>query len=335
MVFSTYMNSLNEKYYQRPEPSNWSGRFDGDAAQHLRWHQHIKTVDLADPQDFKSAFVLLGFACDEGVRRNLGRVGAATAPMAIRKAIANAPVFRDTNLLLFDAGDVFCKDENLAAAQETLGKAVHLIRKQGGFPIVLGGGHEVTYGHYLGLRQDNPSQLGIINLDAHFDCRKPVNDIPTSGTGFYQIAEEEALKGNKLHCLPIGIQRISNTQALFDYMQAQQVDWIEAKDFHQANQEKIAKLIEDFLAGVDQLYLTIDLDVFAAPYAPGVSATAFNGLVPDNFFYAVYREILASPKLIAVDIAELNPQFDIDMRTAKLAANLIFELVATVGLLKS
>ncbi len=326
------MKTLNQKYYQRPELSNWSGRFDGAEPQHLRWHQHIQLADLAHAQDFKNAFVLLGFACDEGVGRNMGRVGAAAAPMAIRKAIANAPVFRDASLLLFDAGDVSCKDADLAAAQATLGTAVQLILEQGGFPIVLGGGHEVTYGHYLGLRADYRQQLGIINLDAHFDCRKPVDDIPTSGTGFYQIAEVESLHGNKLNCLPVGIQRISNTQALFDYMLAQDVDWIEAKDFHLANKEKISKLIADFLAGIDQLYLTIDLDVFAAAYAPGVSATAFNGIVPDNFFYGVFQEILRSPKLVSMDIAELNPAYDIDMRTAKLAANLIFELVATVKL---
>jgi formiminoglutamase (EC 3.5.3.8) len=32
---------------------------------------------------------LLGFVCDEGVRRNQGRTGAAEGPQAIRQALAN------------------------------------------------------------------------------------------------------------------------------------------------------------------------------------------------------------------------------------------------------
>lgn len=110
-------------------------------------------------------------------------------------------------------------------------------------------------------------------------------------------------------------------------MHKQGITWIEAEDFHLGNKDRILESIDAFLAQVDQLYLTIDLDVFAAPYAPGVSAVAFCGIVPDHFFWLVLRRILQSPKLISIDIAELNPHLDIDMRTAKLGANLIFELL--------
>lgn len=39
----------------------------------------------------------MGFACDEGVKRNAGRPGAAGAPDALRKALANIPATRDMN----------------------------------------------------------------------------------------------------------------------------------------------------------------------------------------------------------------------------------------------
>lgn len=313
-------------YYQAPTAQEGGGRNDGSEAQHRRWHQQIQLVDLRDTTCFEGAFVVLGFACEEGVARNAGRVGAAQGPAALRKALLNLPIFETKHTHLYDAGDIICIDQNLEAAQVALGDAVRQIRSHGGFPILLGGGHEITYGHYLGLRQANDTQLGIINLDAHFDCRQP-KPTATSGTGFYQIAEEEKQRGGKLFYLPIGIQKISNTKALFDEMEKQGVTWIEAEDFHLGNKDHILESIDGFLAQVDQLYVTIDLDVFAAPYAPGVSAAAFCGIVPDPFFWFVLRRIMQSPKLISIDIAELNPRFDIDMRTAKLGANLIFELL--------
>jgi formiminoglutamase len=47
------------------------------------------------------------------------------------------------------------------------------------------------------------------------------------------------------------------------------------------------------------------------------------GLFPDAVF-VLYRDLFASGKVIAADIAELNPQYDIDHRTARLAAALVY-----------
>lgn len=73
-------------------------------------------------------------------------------------------------------------------------------------------------------------------------------------------------------------------------MHKQGITWIEAEDFHLGNKDRILESIDAFLAQVDQLYLTIDLDVFAAPYAPGVSAVAFCGIVPDHFLVGVTQD---------------------------------------------
>ena len=71
----------------------------------------------------------------------------------------------------------------------------------GQFPVVLGGGHEVAFGTYLGLarisRSAHPGdRIGILNLDAHFDLRP--GPVPSSGTPFRQIAEHE--HGRAPHC---------------------------------------------------------------------------------------------------------------------------------------
>lgn len=317
------METRHWTYYERAEFKKWSGRIDGTTEEHLRWHQIIHCIDLRDELDLSGSYVLLGFACDEGVLRNLGRPGAAKGPEILKQTLANLPVFRNKKTKLIDAGTIHCKDKQLENSQEALGFVIHLILQRGGFPIVLGGGHEITFGHYLGLKANYKNKLGIINFDAHFDIRKPQHEIPTSGTGFYQIAQLE----KQLNYLPIGIQKISNTQVLFDTAREYQINWIESQDFRDRNKKVILDQIDAFISGIDHLYLTIDLDVFAASYAPGVSAAAFYGIVPDAFFLDIYTHIIASEKLVSIDIAELNPEYDYDNHTAKLAADLLFRLV--------
>ena len=67
------------------------------------------------------------------------------------------------------------------------------------------------------------------------------------------------------------------------------------------------------------------MDVFNAAIAPGVSATAYNGIMADSAFMHYFKHILKSEKLIAMDIAEVNPSLDIAERTARLAASLANE----------
>ncbi|MBE8715446.1 formimidoylglutamase [Sphingobacterium hungaricum] len=319
------MEHVHEIYYEKPSVKIWKGRIDGEGEDFLRWHQQIELLDLRDfPEKLDDAYVILGFKSDEGVRRNLGRPGAIEGPDALREILANLPVHHTKKIV--DAGNVVCLNKNLEEAQEYLSIAVAKIRSAGAFPIVIGGGHEVTYGHYKGLKRLSDKTLGVINFDAHFDLRATVNDAATSGTGFYQIAADVGRAD--FHYLALGIQEISNTKALFNQAKALGVEYILQSDLTSeyllSNQIKL----EHFLEKVDEVYLTIDLDAFVAAFAPGVSALAFQGIIPDYAFYKLLKFIYEHPKLVSMDIAELNPGYDIDHRTAKLAADLIFKKVS-------
>jgi len=318
---------INNNHYIEPNPNVWSGRIDGTDAEFLRWHQVISCKSITTLENFENSVVFLGFTCDEGVKRNQGRLGAKEGPLALRKVLANLPVHFDDKINLVDIGDICCNNENLEEAQLQLGQALSVILEKGAFPILLGGGHEITYGHFSGIRKVTQKKIGIINIDAHFDIREPVLGIPNSGTGFYQIYQDSVQNNFEFHYLALGIQPISNTKALFKTAEKCGAQYVLAEDFYSQNLGKIKNQIQNFLDQVDSIYLTLDLDAFAAPYAPGVSALAFNGLVPDHTFLSVFKEIISHPKLQSVDVAELNPAFDIDNRTAKLAADLIFRVL--------
>ncbi|MFD1771129.1 formimidoylglutamase [Sphingobacterium suaedae] len=314
-------------YYIPGDQTMWSGRVDGTTLEHLRWHQVISTLDMQHAHPLQDRYVLVGFSVDEGVFRNGGRTGAAAAPDHLRGILANLPLHHLDPSKLCDAGTICCPNRNLEEAQQALAALVSSIRKQGGIPLVLGGGHEVVYGHYKGIRQTTEGRIGVINFDAHFDLRMPTESGANSGTGFYQIAGDEAKRGTPLSYLALGINLISNTRALFHTAKTLHVQCIESQDFHAGNQMTIAGQIDNFLREIDHLYLTVDLDVFASPFAPGVSAPAYRGILPDTFFYDIFDRLIKSPKFLAFDIAELNPQYDIDSRTARLAADLLFRVV--------
>ncbi|MGD1319493.1 formimidoylglutamase [Chryseobacterium sp. 2R14A] len=298
----------------------WQGRLDGEE---LLYHRIFQRVKMETNYDAVSTndFVLHGFAVDEGVRRNKGRQGAKDAPDLIRKNMSNFPVVLP-NFSLLDFGNITCEDGNLENTQNELAKNVSKVLLKGGKSLVLGGGHEVTFGHYRGVRTAFPEQkIGIINFDAHFDNRQPENGVgASSGTGFWQIAQEGEI--NSLH---IGIQRNSNTLKLFDTAHQFGMKYILADELFFENLPSVYERVNELADSVDVLYMTICMDVFNASIAPGVSASAYNGIFADAAFMHLYKHILRNEKLVALDIAEVNPHFDIQDRTARLAASLMNE----------
>jgi formiminoglutamase len=317
-------------HYTPGDKNHWKGR--GDGKKDLRWHQKVQAIDLktASKDTLYGNIVLLGFASDEGVRRNKGRVGAHEGPASLRKALSNLSWNWPSNYELFDAGDVVCKAEEMEAAQEGLSTAIQMIFDKGGFPFILGGGHETAFGSYSGLRQafEADVSIGILNIDAHFDLRFPANG-PNSGTPFYQIAALCEKNNQPFNYCCIGINPASNTQSLFEAAQNFEVSFITTDEMAFLPMERCLEKVRNFIDQSQLIYLTIDLDAFDSAFAPGVSAPAATGLSP-AMILPVLKTIVQSEKLALVDICELNPQYDQDNRTAKLGANLLFRIVDAI-----
>src|SRR5882724_2668225 len=119
-----------------PDMSVWTGRVDADGPRAVRWHQRVQPLTPG----CHSGVALVGFACDEGVRRNGGRVGAKDGPRVVRQALANLAWHQEHPV--YDAGDVAYNDEKMEAAQDRLGESVANVIAAGHRPLVIGGGHE-------------------------------------------------------------------------------------------------------------------------------------------------------------------------------------------------
>nr|WP_237499839.1 formimidoylglutamase [Streptomyces sp. SID8379] len=284
-----------------------------------RWHHVVRTASAESWSDF----VFAGFASDEGVRRNKGRVGAAEGPAELRAALAGLALPGDAPTAV-DAGDVVVADGDLSAGQERLGALVGPHLAAGRRTFVLGGGHAVGYASYRALAHggllDDGRRLGILNLDAHFDLRDDA--VPSSGTPFRQIARDEHAAGRPFHYAVLGISQPANTERLFATARDLGVRHLPDTECGVDNLPAVDAFVDTFLDGCDVAHLTIDLDVLPAAEAPGVSAPAAYG-VPIPVVERVCARVAASGKLALCDVAELNPSYDVDRRTARAAARLI------------
>lgn len=307
------------------EPALWRGRVDaaeGDLA--LRWHQVVEAAEGQGP-----GVALLGFACDAGVRRNQGRPGAAEGPDALRRALANLPAL--PGQVLRDAGTVRVEGDALEAGQEAYGQQVSDLLTRGFTPLGLGGGHEIAYGAFLGLKDRFASKrprLGILNLDAHFDLRSA--ERPSSGTPFRQIAEACRELGWPMDYAVLGISAFANTEALFQAARGFGARWKLDEEMGFSDLPQVQVFLADFLARVEVLYLTVCLDVLPGADAPGVSAPSARGVALE-VLEKVIDQACASGKLVMADVAELNPSLDEDQRTARTAGRLVGRIASRVS----
>jgi len=303
---------------------NWTGRFDDeDGGLGKRWHQEIQFGNFAHFQNGEhNSVALLGFCSDEGVRRNKGRTGARNAPAEIRKMLANLPYLPEQKQI-FDFGNVILNGNDLETARKEQTECVSELIRNHYLPIVLGGGHETALGDFLGLAA-HYRNIAIINIDAHFDIRIPVEN-STSGTPFFEMAEFCRQNQYDFNYFCIGIQRTGNTEALFKRAEELNVKTILADEIH-IDLNNALRQLEDYISEYDVVYLSLDMDVLDCAFAPGVSAPCVNGLMPFQV-KSIIQKIIQSGKLKLFDVVELNPEFDQDNRTAKLVAHYIWEVV--------
>lgn len=308
----------------------WQGRLDtADGERALRWHQVVNQSErlshLHPTPDALPALALLGYPCELGVALNQGRVGAAAGPNALRKMLANLPW--NINGRLVDAGDTHI-DASLTQTQHIYRQTLSQLLTDHSAALGLGGGHDIALGSYLALSDTLApgNVIGIINIDAHLDLRC-ANDGGSSGTPFRQIAQWCDANNHDFHYACIGASAAANTPALYDYATQKNVHILSDTDFTLHNAQA---LLSPFLDYIDTLYVTVCMDAFPASIAPGVSAPAALGIDPlqviklINWLGHAAQQASVSWKL--ADIAELNPLYDEQLQTARLASRIGFEL---------
>jgi formiminoglutamase len=280
---------------------------------------------------------LIGFPCDEGVRRNGGRVGAAQAPDRIRHWFYRLTPGHGPHLYallgrLYDFGNLRV-EADLEAAQARLGEAVAACLAHDTLPIVIGGGHETAFGHFLGYATSE-RPVAILNWDAHPDVRPLLDSGGHSGSPFRQVLEHAS--GACRGYLAAGLLPHAAAAAHVDYITSRrgQVVWRDEITAERISEiyrapfvERRRRDVERLAPGIARdsgnrdpgLVVSFDVDAVDQAFAPAVSAPAAGGLSIDLWLHAA-REAGASSRVSSIDIVEVNPSLDRDDQTSRLAA---------------
>lgn len=272
---------------------------------------------------------LIGFPFDIGVRRNGGRPGAAAGPGAFRAAFvrltpdAQGPdsfssiLERSVDLGDLRVGDQHPPDEILEAAQSALAVVVEDVLRADGIPVVVGGGHETSFGHYRGCHAVLGS-LTVLNWDAHADVRPLIDGRGHSGSPFRQMIEHDA----DTRYIVAGLLAHSVASEHVRYIRRHGGEAILREEI---SDEKGAggaagKAFADIYGFIEgPALVSFDLDAVEGASAPGVSAPSAGGFTPREWAKLAYLAG-TNANVRSMDVVELNPEFDLDGRTARIAA---------------
>lgn len=267
--------------------------------------------------------VIIPFCVDEGVARNKGRIGASSAPHAILEAFGKLT----PNPMRFDAmvdvlhrtvvlDSIFMEAGDLEAAQIALGKHVQECIEKKRFPIILGGGHETSFGHFLGYAFSQQS-IDAINVDAHPDVRELTDGKAHSGSPFRQMLEHES--GMLEHYSVFGLGKHCVAKEHLDYLRTKNCD------YHWIDEARRADAMQLSANRHHPFFVSVDADAIDQAFMPSVSAPNGDGFSP-QWVYNFVKAAARNPNCQSFDLVEVNPTYDVGGAGVKVAALILWNL---------
>jgi agmatinase len=274
----------------------------------------VETLSDAD-------IVLIGVP-DES-RSHARRKGASRAPDVIRIASNETEFFeREGRIIPTTAMRGNLLDKKILdlgnVGRERLPEIILDIISCGKLPIIIGGDHSITT---IALRQIC-KMLGKISL-FYFDAHP---DFVSSTNNYYgSIMTDSAEFINFKKSMLIGT-RAAEAEEIDNAIKVG-LEIITPMDVAELGPSKLARRLDNKTQ--HKKYISIDLDCVDPAFAPGVSVPCPGGISSTDLIYLVKRAIQSG--IIAMDIVELSPDFDLNNITACLAAKIISESIASIN----
>jgi agmatinase len=100
---------------------------------------------------------------------------------------------------------------------------------------------------------------------------------------------------------------------------------------HEIWERGIQDVIEDAVAealdGADALYVSVDIDVLDPAFAPGTGTPEPGGMASVDLLRTV-RALAMRTNLVAIDVVEVSPPYDVSDNTVNAAHRVVFEALA-------
>lgn len=297
-------------------------------SEELRVSNWLTPWDGAAPLD--AAFVGLPYS-GASINPSAAYGGPEGVRLAFRFNTTYSPDW-DTDirsLRAHDLGDVGGHLTDVAAAHGKIEAAVGAICaiEPRCVPIMIGGDHSVSAPAIRGFCAANPGKkVGVINIDAHLDVRNfehgPHNGTPFRAilTGGLPIAPENLVE--------LGIHGFMNSAAYVQWLRKQGATVISGREIAwRGMQDCIGEALRRAGDGSDLIYLSVDIDCLAYPWAIGTAATSPEGLSAWELLEAVFACGM-DPKVAAMDIVEIDPSRDVKDLTSRTGATTVLTFMA-------
>lgn len=281
---------------------------------------------------------LIGVASGLGVPAQ-GSAGSARAAAALEMADVGFLVRRNLVDCRWDAVVAPGGEPPLARRTALRELCGHIAQRVGAciaggaLPVIVGGDHATAVGTWQGASCAGGARLGLLWIDAHLDAHTEV----TSPSGNPHGMPLAALLGHGPNPWDAGGAAIDASRTcVFGVRSYEDAEMsllrhlgVRVIGIEEIRRRGLARTLGEALAhvGGERFGLSIDLDAFDPAEAPGVNTPSAGGLDAAATGHAL-RGLALNPRLVAIEIAEYNPERDVDGRTAKLVAHLLESLTA-------
>lgn len=186
------------------------------------------------------------------------------------------------------AGDPDAVIERIAAATQAIVEA-------GGFPVVLGGEHTVTYGVIKGLLAAGIDDLGVVQIDAHADLREAYEGNPYSHASVMKRIIDEDVP-----VFQLGVRAYCEEEKKI--RKANGVKHLDADILVPKNIQSV-DLPDDF---PDNVFFTLDVDGMDPSVFPSTGTPVPGGLGWYQTL-ALFESVVKQRRLVGFDIMEFAP----------------------------
>lgn len=271
------------------------------------------------------------------------RVGMGLGPVRYMESdIVNEMINRGHEIISEKIQSTHDFNEELQAISHIntlLKNSVTDARKNGYFPLILGGNCNVALGT---LAAFDETKVGVIWFDAHGDFNTP----ETTPSGFFDGMPLAIVTGQcyndfwkkigknhpvqESHTLHVGVRDLDPEER--ESLERTEVSVITANDIKSKvlTQALLPKLNE-LRSQVENVYLHIDIDVVDPQEAPGVDYKSPYGLTSTDVAQAILM-ISEKFRVIAAALTAYNPSHDENNKTLNVGLSLAYRIAEVAGL---
>jgi guanidinopropionase len=273
---------------------------------------------------------LFGVPADGGTTN---RPGTRHGPRAVRDASTMIRAANQaTGIAPFhsvrcaDFGDIPVNPANLKDTLKRITRFVERLRKAGVTPLAVGGDHLISLPILRALGCERP--LGMIHFDAHTDLYRGYfgGRDPTHGTPFRMAVEEGLLDARRV--VQIGIRGTGYDGHDVEFARAHGVRIVFIEELMARGIAAVMDEARD-IVGSGPVYVSFDIDGIDPSQAPGTGTPEIGGFSTFQAQQMVRR--LEGLEIVAADLVEISPPFDVGGMTAYAGASILFELLCVMS----